>query len=52
MPFLILAAVIVSVVVAYRAVRSMTRRYRKYDAGAVSDYWLQQQRGQSDDQSR
>ena len=26
-------------------IRPMTRRRKKYDAGAVSDYWLQTQRG-------
>ena len=36
----------------YKAVRPMTRRRRKYDAGAVSEYWVEQQRGRSQDASR
>jgi hypothetical protein len=32
----------------YQSVRPMMRRLRKYDAGAVSEYWIQQQRGRSD----
>jgi hypothetical protein len=32
----------------YKSVRPMMRRRRKYDAGAVSEYWIQQQRGRSD----
>jgi len=50
MPFLLGAvAALVGIVLAYRTIRPWTRRRRRYDAGAVSDYWLQQQRGQSDD---
>jgi hypothetical protein len=50
MPFLLGAvAALVGIVLAYRTIRPWTRRRRQYDAGAVSDYWLQQQRGQSDD---
>jgi hypothetical protein len=36
----------------YRTVRPMTRRRRKYDAGAVSEHWVEQQRGRSHDASR
>jgi hypothetical protein len=36
----------------YQAVRPMLRRRRKYDAGAVSEYWIEQQRGRSQDASR
>jgi hypothetical protein len=36
----------------YQAVRPMMRRRRNYDAGAVSEYWIQQQRGRSEDASR
>jgi hypothetical protein len=28
----------------YQAIRPMMRRRRKYDAGAVSEYWIQQHR--------
>ena len=36
----------------YRTVRPMTRRRRKYDAGAVSEYWIEQHRGRSQDATR
>ena len=35
----------------YRTVRPMTRRRKKYDAGAVSQDWIEQQRGRSQDAS-
>jgi hypothetical protein len=36
----------------YQAVRPMLRRRRKYDAGAVSEYWIEQHRVRSQDASR
>ncbi len=36
----------------YQSVRPMMRRRRKYDPGAVSEYWIQQQRGHSQDATR
>jgi hypothetical protein len=36
----------------YQVVRPMLRRRRKYDAGAVSEYWIEQQRGRSQDATR
>ena len=36
----------------YRTVRPMMRRRRKYDAGAVSAYWIEQHRGRSQDATR
>jgi hypothetical protein len=36
----------------YQSVRPMMRRRRKYDAGAVSEYWIAQQRGNSQDATR
>jgi len=36
----------------YRVARPMTRRRRKYDAGAVSEYWIEQHRGRSHDATR
>ena len=36
----------------YQTVRPMMRRRRKYDAGVVSEYWIQQQRGRSSDATR
>ena len=36
----------------YQMVRPMMRRRRNYDAGAVSEYWIQQQRGRSQDATR
>jgi hypothetical protein len=35
----------------YRTVRPMTRRRRKFDAGAVSEDWIEQHRGRSQDSS-
>ena len=34
---------------AYCIFRPEVRRKKEYDAGSVSEYWLQQQRGQTDD---
>jgi hypothetical protein len=39
----------VGALIAYRVVRPMQRRRKDYDAGAVSEYWLQQQRGDPKD---
>jgi hypothetical protein len=39
------AAVIGGAFFIYQAIRPMMRRRRKYDAGAVSEYWIQQHRG-------
>ena len=36
----------------YQTIRPMLRRRRKYDAGAVSEYWVEQQRGRSNDAMR
>ncbi len=36
----------------YQTVRPMMRRRRNYDAGTVSEYWIQQQRGRSQDATR
>jgi hypothetical protein len=36
----------------YTAIRPMLRRRRKYDAGSVSEYWIQQERGRSNDATR
>lgn len=36
----------------YQSVRPMMRRRRKYDAGAVSDYWIEQHRARSQDAMR
>ena len=36
----------------YQTVRPMLRRRRKYDAGAVSEYWIEQHRGRSQDATR
>jgi hypothetical protein len=43
---------IAGVVFVYRTVRPMTRRRRKFDAGAVSEDWIEQHRGRSQDASR
>jgi hypothetical protein len=39
------AAVIAGAFFIYQAIRPMMRRRRKYDAGVVSEYWIQQHRG-------
>lgn len=39
-------------VIVYRTVRPMTRRRRKFDAGAVSQDWIEQERGRSQDATR
>ncbi len=36
----------------YQSVRPMMRRRRKYDAGAVSEYWIEQHRVRSQDAMR
>jgi hypothetical protein len=41
------AAVIGGAFFIYQAIRPMMRRRRKYDAGTVSEYWIQQHRGHS-----
>jgi hypothetical protein len=35
--------------IAYRRIRPMHRQRKDYDAGAVSEQWLQQQRGDPKD---
>jgi hypothetical protein len=40
------------VMIIYRTVRPMTRRRKKYDAGTVSQDWIEQQRGRSQDATR
>ena len=39
-------------ILAYKTITPRTRRSRKYDAGAVSEDWIQQQRGRSEDAHR
>ena len=43
---------IAGVMFVYRTVRPMTRRRRKFDAGSVSENWIEEQRGRSQDSSR
>jgi hypothetical protein len=43
---------VVGALLIYQTIRPMLRRRRKYDAGAVSEYWIQQQRGRSQDAMR
>ena len=42
----------IGVVIAYRTIRPRIHRRRAYDGGVVSESWLQQQRGQSNDPDR
>jgi hypothetical protein len=46
------AAAIAGAMFVYRTLRPMTRRRRKYDAGAVSEYWIEQHRVRSQDTMR
>jgi hypothetical protein len=39
----------VGALIAYRSIRPIQRPRKDYDAGAVSEYWLQQQRGDPKD---
>jgi hypothetical protein len=50
--FALAAVGIVSAVFIYQTVRPMLRQRRKYDAGAVSEYWIEQHRGRSQDAMR
>ena len=43
------AAGIGGALIVYKVVRPMLRRRRKYDAGAVSEYWIEQHRVRSQD---
>jgi hypothetical protein len=50
MPLLVLGLLTaLGALFAYRRVRPMTRRRKDFDAGAVSEAWLQQQRGEPKD---
>lgn len=50
MPFVLGTLIgIAGIILAYRTIRPMTYRRRRFDAGAVSESWLEHQRGQSDD---
>jgi hypothetical protein len=52
MPYVFGALVgLLSILVAYRAFRPMLNARRRFDAGEVSEYWLQQKRGESDDRT-
>lgn len=46
------AAGIGGALLVYQVVRPMLRRRRKYDAGAVSEYWIEQHRVRSRDATR
>jgi hypothetical protein len=39
-------------ILAYKTIVPLTRQRRKYDAGAVSQDWIQQHRGRSEDTHR
>ena len=43
---------LVGAFLAFRAIQPRMRRSKDYDAGTVSDAWLQQQRGQSNNPDR
>ncbi len=52
MLWIALGAVGIGAFFIYQTVRPMLRRRRKYDAGAVSEYWIEQHRGRSQDATR
>ncbi len=53
MQWMVLAAIgLGGALIIYKLIRPVFRRRRKYDAGAVSEYWIQQHRGRSEDASR
>ena len=53
MRWIALAAIgVAGTLLIYKLIRPMFRRRRKYDAGAVSEYWIEQHRGRSEDASR
>ena len=43
---------IAGIIFVYKTVRPMTRKRRKFDAGAVSEDWIEENRGRSQDASR
>jgi hypothetical protein len=43
---------IAGAIFAYKTVRPMTRRRKKYDPGTVSEYWIEQHRVRSQDATR
>ncbi len=50
MPLLVIGLITVfGALLAYRTIRPLRRHRKDYDAGSVSEYWLHQQRGNSDD---
>ena len=49
-PILVIGLITVAgALLAYRAIRPLKRGSKDYDAGAVSEYWLHQQRGDPKD---
>jgi hypothetical protein len=49
MPLLVVGLIlVVGTLVTYRIVRPLQRRRKRYDVGAVSEDWLQRQRGTID----
>ena len=50
MPLLVIGLIAVAgALLTYRSIRPLRRHRKDYDAGSVSEYWLHQQRGTSDD---
>jgi hypothetical protein len=50
MPYLIGALIgLVGVLAGYKVIRPLFRSKRRFDAGAVSEYWLQQKRNDGDE---
>ena len=52
MPYVVGALIgLVGILVGYRAIRPLFNSKRRFDAGVVSEYWLQQKRGETDDRN-
>ena len=49
MLWIALGAVGIGGLFVYQMIRPMLRRRREYDAGSVSEYWIAQHRGRSQD---
>jgi hypothetical protein len=52
MPYLVGALIgLAGILVGYKVIRPLFNSKRRFDAGVVSEYWLQQKRGDGDDRS-
>jgi xanthosine utilization system XapX-like protein len=50
MPYAVGALIgLIGILIGYKAIRPLFRAKRRFDAGVVSEYWLQQKRGDTED---